>query len=375
MNRMVVSNLVHRPLRSLISIVAIAVEVTLILVIVSFALGMLNDAAARTRGIGADLMVQPPGSSIFTAVSGAPVSQKIAKVLREKVPHVTAAVPVITQVTTSGNLEVIYGIALPPFGDPDDSFENVSGPLHYLKGGPFSKPDDIIVDDIFASSKRLHLGDKVAVLNHDFHICGIVEHGKGARKFLPMSTLQDLIGGQGKASIFYVKLDDPRNADEAHRAVNAIPGMEQYVVRSMQEYMSLMTPEHVPGLSAFITVVIGVAVVIGFIVIFQAMYTAVMERTREIGILKSLGASKVYIIRLILRETILLAVVGIILGIIVSYTASMTIVHYVPTLQVRIERMWLLYAALIAVTGALLGALYPAFKAAQKDPIDALAYE
>jgi putative ABC transport system permease protein len=375
MNRMVVSNLVHRPLRSLISIVAIAVEVTLILVIVSFALGMLNDAAARTRGIGADLMVQPPGSSIFTAVSGAPVSQKIAKVLREKVPHVTAAVPVITQVTTSGNLEVIYGIALPPFGDPEDSFENVSGPLHYLKGGPFSKPDDIIVDDIFASSKRLHLGDKVAVLNHDFHICGIVEHGKGARKFLPMSTLQDLIGGQGKASIFYVKLDDPRNADEAHRAVNAIPGMEQYVVRSMQEYMSLMTPEHVPGLSAFITVVIGVAVVIGFIVIFQAMYTAVMERTREIGILKSLGASKVYIIRLILRETILLAVVGIILGIIVSYTASMTIVHYVPTLQVRIERMWLLYAALIAVTGALLGALYPAFKAAQKDPIDALAYE
>jgi putative ABC transport system permease protein len=375
MNRMVVSNLVHRPLRSLISIVAIAVEVTLILVIVSFALGMLNDAAARTRGIGADLMVQPPGSSIFTAVSGAPVSQKIAKVLREKVPHVTAAVPVITQVTTSGNLEVIYGIALPPFGDPEDSFENVSGPLHYLKGGPFSKPDDIIVDDIFASSKRLHLGDKVAVLNHDFHICGIVEHGKGARKFLPMSTLQDLIGGQGKASIFYVKLDDPRNADEAHRAVNAIPGMEQYVVRSMQEYMSLMTPEHVPGLSAFITVVIGVAVVIGFIVIFQAMYTAVMERTREIGILKSLGASKVYIIRLILRETILLAVVGIILGIIVSYTASMTIVHYVPTLQVRIERMWLLYASLIAVTGALLGALYPAFKAAQKDPIDALAYE
>src|SRR5438270_1936621 len=191
MNRMVVANLVHRPLRSLISVIAIAVEVTLILVIVSFALGMLKDAAARQKGIGADLMVQPPGSSNFTALSGAPVSQKIAQVIRQKVPHVTAAVPVITQVTTSGNLEVIYGIALPPFGDPEDSFENVSGPLHYLKGGPFSKPDDIIVDDIFASSKRLHLGDKVAVLNHDFHICGIVEHGKGARKFLPMSTLQD----------------------------------------------------------------------------------------------------------------------------------------------------------------------------------------
>src|SRR3954462_5496790 len=375
MNRMVVSNLVHRPLRSLISIVAVEVKVTLILVIVSFALGMLKDAAERTRGIGADLMVQPPGSSNFTAFSGAPVSQKVAKVLRERVPHITAAVPVITQVTTTGNLEVIYGMTLPPFGDPADSFENVSGPLHYLKGGPFEKSDDIIVDDIFASSKRLKVGDKVSVLAHDFRIVGIVEHGKGARKFIPMATLQDLIGAQGKASIFYVKLDDPRNADETHRAINSYAGLEQYVVRSMDEYMSLMTPEHIPGLSAFISVVIGVAVVIGFIVIFQAMYTAVMERTREIGILKSLGASKVYIVRLILRETILLAAVGIVAGIVVSYLASTTIVHYVPTLQVRIEKIWLLYATLIAFGGALLGALYPAFKAAQKDPIDALAYE
>jgi putative ABC transport system permease protein len=375
MNKMVVANLVHRPLRSLISIVAIAVEVTLILVIVSFALGMLKDAAARQKGIGADLMVQPPGSSNFTALSGAPVSQKIAQVIREKVPHVTAAVPVITQVTTSGNLEVIYGIALPPFGDPADSFENIGGPFHYMRGGPFEKADDIIVDDIFARSKHIKVGSTVDVLNHKFRVSGIVEHGKGARKFLPMSTLQELTGSQGKASIFYVKLDDPRYTDEAHRAINAIPGMEQYVVRSMQEYMSLMTPEHVPGLSAFISVVVGVAVVIGFIVIFQAMYTAVMERTREIGILKSLGASKVYIIRLILRETILLAVVGTVLGIMVSYAASMTIVRYQPTLQVRIEVIWIVYATLIAVTGALLGALYPAFKAAQKDPIDALAYE
>src|SRR3954468_22470491 len=246
MNKMVVSNLVHRPLRSLISIVAIAVEVTLILVIVSFALGMLKDAAARQKGIGADLMVQPPGSSTITAFSGAPVPQKIAGVLRTKIAHVTAAVPVTMQVTTGTSLEVIYGIALPPFGDPADSFENVTGPLHYLKGGPFEKPDDIIVDDVFASSKRLHVGDKVSVLNHDFRISGIVEHGKGARKFLPMATLQDLIGAQGKASIFYVKLDDPRNADDAHRAIAALPGMEQYVVRSMQEYMSLMTPEHIP---------------------------------------------------------------------------------------------------------------------------------
>ena len=115
---------------------------------------------------------------------------------------------------------------------------------------------------------------------------------------------------------------------------------------------------------------------IGFIVIFQSMYTAVMERTREIGILKSLGASKSYVVRVVLRETLLLAVAGIIVGFIFSIAGRAGIVHSFPTLRILpITVKWALYATLIAIGGAMLGAIYPAFKAAQKDPIDALAYE
>src|SRR2546430_5981925 len=98
--------------------------------------------------------------------------------------------------------------------------------------------------------------------------------------------------------------------------------MQTYVVRSMREYLSMMTPDNIPMLLTFIRIVIGISVTIGFIVIFQAMYAAVMERTREIGILKSLGASKLYIIDAILRETALLAVGGIVVGILVSLAAS-----------------------------------------------------
>jgi len=116
-------------------------------------------------------------------------------------------------------------------------------------------------------------------------------------------------------------------------------------------------------------------VVIGFIVIFQAMYTAVMERTREIGILKSLGASKLYIVNVILRETVLLAICGIILGIAVSLGARTVLAQKLPLLRVVVSGGWILRATGIAVGGAIVGALYPAFKAAQKDPIDALAYE
>ena len=145
---------------------------------------------------------------------------------------------------------------------------------------------------------------------------------QGARKFVPISTLQDLIGAIGKATIFYVKLDDPNNADAVVQAIKSIPGMEQYGVHSLKEYLTLMTSASIPGLTTVIDVVIGISMIIGFIVIFQAMYTAVMERTREIGILKSLGAGKLYIVNVVLRETLLIAIGGIILGILFSYGAK-----------------------------------------------------
>jgi putative ABC transport system permease protein len=367
MNKMIISNLVHRPVRSLISVIAIAVEVTLILLIVGLSLGMLNDAKNRTVGIGADLMVQPPGSSNLMGISGAPVPMKIADKLRQ-MPHVTVVSPVIWQLNTVGAMEVIYGIDL-------DSFEKLR-PFQFLSGGPFQSPDDVIVDDYFATSKNVKVGDKIKVLgDRDFRVSGIVLNGHGARKFLQMSTLQDLIGAEGKASVFFLKVDEPANIELAKKEISSIPGMSQWIVRSMAEYLSMMTASNLPGLSQFITVVISVAVTIGFIVIFQAMYTAVMERTREIGILKSMGASKVYIVNVILRETIVLAFGGIVLGIFLSMAARRGIHAKLPTLPIQIEPNWITYAVLIAIGGAILGALYPAFKAAQKDPIEALAYE
>jgi putative ABC transport system permease protein len=136
-----------------------------------------------------------------------------------------------------------------------------------------------------------------------------------------------------------------------------------------------MTPDNLPGFRPFILVVIGVSLVIGFLVIFQSMYTAVMERTREIGILKSLGASKFYVINVILRETVLLAITGIVAGIAFSMAARAGIQHRWPLVHLDQSGVWMLRATLVAILGATFGAIYPAYKAAQKDPIDALAYE
>jgi putative ABC transport system permease protein len=364
--KMIVSNLVHRPVRSLISIVAIALEVTLILLIVGLCVGMLNDSKGRQAGVGADVIVMPPGSSFIVGLTGAPMPIKIGDLLA-KLPHVVAVAPVVTNVSTSGTIEVINGIDL-------KAYESLGGPFRYLQGGPFQGPDDVLIDDILAKGKHIKVGDSLEILNHNFRVAGIVESGRGARKFLPMGAMQDLIGAQGKASIFYLKLDGPANADAVVDEIKQIPGMERYVATSMAYYLSMMTVNHLPGLSAFINVVIVISVTIGFIVIFQAMYTAVMERTREIGILKSLGASKFYIVNIILRETTTLALAGILVGILISLAARATIDHR-STLRVVITGYWVVKATIIAIVGAILGALYPALRAAQKDPIEALAYE
>jgi len=367
MNKMIVANLVHRPIRSLISIVAIALEVTLILLIVGLCYGIMNDTKNRNAGIGFDVIVQPPGSSFFQGITGAPVSVKVADVLR-RMPHVKVVSPIVWQIASSGGLEVIDGIDIA-------NFEALGGPFRYVKGGPFRGPDDALVDDFIARQKHVNVGDTMEILNHQFRVCGIVENGRGARKFVPIATLQDLIGATGKASVFYLKLDDPANTAAVVEAVKQQPGMENYNVRSMQDYLSMMTPSNLPGFRPFIGVVIGVSLVIGFLVIFQSMYTAVMERTREIGILKSLGASKYYIVNIILRETVLLALAGIVVGIAVSLAARVGVEQRWPLVHIDQSGPWMLRATVIALLGATCGAIYPAIKAAQKDPIDALAYE
>jgi putative ABC transport system permease protein len=367
MNKLVFNNLLHRPLRTAISVFAVAIEVVMILSIVAIMYGMLNDQKTRISGIGADMIVRPANASFMTGVSGAPAPIKVADVLR-KVPHIAVVAPVITNLSTAGSVETIWGI--------DFASYNALKPFVFVDGGPFQGPNDVIIDDYFARADKGHkVGDTTKILNHDFRICGIVEHGKGGRKFLPLDTLGSLMGSEGHATLFYLKSDNVANQELIRTELKSVPGMSDYQVQTMDEWLSLMTPEHLPAFTTALNTVISIAVIVGFLVIFQSMYTAVMERTREIGILKSLGASKGYIVGVVLRETLVLSVAGVILGILFSLALRAFMSYRNPTFSFQLTAEWMIRGALIAFAGALLGAVYPALKAAHKDPIDALAYE
>src|SRR5437879_12296145 len=110
MNRLIVANLVHRPIRSLISIVAIALEVSLILLIAGLAYGIMNDSKNRTAGIGADVIVQPPGSSFLAGISGAPVPARAADSLGQ-MPHAPVVRPVSWELPSPSAVEARAGSA------------------------------------------------------------------------------------------------------------------------------------------------------------------------------------------------------------------------------------------------------------------------
>ena len=349
-------------MRSACSAAAIGLQVFLILLIVGLTSGILGDWRARAEGVGADIIVQPPNSSIFFSFSSAVIPQsQVARI--EKLPGIDEVAPVVVVVDTT-TLGVIYGIDYARFNGLSQGFT-------FLSGGAFTGPDDVIADDLAAQARKLTVGANVSLMNRTFRVSGIVVHGKGARFFVRMETAQEIAGAAQRVSMIYVR--STGNTEALRAALNRLlPG---YRVRSMAEYMSLMTSSSLPELRPFLRSFIGLGVVISFLVVLLTMYTLVLERRREIGILKSLGSSRLEICWLIVAEALLLVVLGVAVGLVGTY-ATTTLLHRTsPTLQIAITPDWIVRSILVAIFGALAGAAYPALRAAQSDPIDALAYE
>jgi putative ABC transport system permease protein len=358
--RLVFENLKHRPVRTLLSVFAIGVEVTLILTLVGVSHGVLDDMKARSRGTGADIIIRPPDSSGFTFSLTMP--EKIVDFVRAK-PHVKIATG--TFVKYIGSFDSITGIHL-------DEFNAMSGGLKILEGQMFQGPDDIVVDEVFAKQHHVQPGSTVD-LGNEWHVSGIIDQGKLSRTFADITSLQKQFGGIDRVSTIYVKLDNPANTAAVKEALEK--DLSTYKVDSIEEFVSLFSTNSVPYIQAFTQVVIGIAVLIGFLVVCLSMYTAVLERTREIGILKALGASPGYIVGILLRETVVLALAGTVVGIVMTYGTRSLLGIFGPSFPQEIVPDWYPIVTGIALAGSIVGALYPGLRAARQDAIEALAYD
>ena len=310
--------------------------------------------------------MKPPEASLIS-FSTASMAGKMVDYFRD-LPHVVQVMGTVVVPTGTG-LNTVTGIDL-------DEFNKMSGGFKYLAGGPFHGSEDIIVDQYYARQEGLHVGSTAKVLNRPWRVCGIVEPGKLARIVLPLRRLQELSASTNKLTQIFVKLDNPDRTPQVIAALKQTKELDKYHIYSIAELTSLYSVNNVPGLRAFIGVIIALSIVVGFLVVFLSMYTAVLERTREIGILKALGASPAYVLNVIFRETTLLAIVGSATGILLTYGTRWAIMTFVPaSLSQKIVPDWWPIAGGIAIAGALMGAMYPAWKAARQDAIEALSYE
>jgi putative ABC transport system permease protein len=334
------------------------------LVIGGIVSGTLNEYLGRTVALGADFILQPPGSSVLYAFSDASLNEKLAGKLLQT-PGIVAVTPVLSKFSAS-QFGLIFGIDL-------KSYDQFPGRLQMLEGTPSLQDNEVVIDQIYAEARKVKLGAVINVLDHDFTVTGICRAGSIVRVFVPLETLQKLLGTSGKVTIMFAKAAPGVNVNKVYQELRR--QFPHYSLLRASDPNLLLAETPLPGLKEFRITVVLVSMLLSFMVILLAMYTTIFERTREIGILKSLGASRRFIVAMILKESVMICCLGALLGIIVSEIIRKVIITKIPTLQVAMSFDDLIKGMILGLVAGTLGALYPAYKAARMDPVRALSFE
>ncbi|MEP7038834.1 MAG: ABC transporter permease [Acidobacteriota bacterium] len=367
MENLVFSNMLHRPARTVVSILGIAVGVLLIVFTIGLANGSMRERATREGNVGAEIMFYPSGKPGMSGSESVRLPISMADAIG-KVEGVKSIVPIAQNSVSAGDSNtgsrLIDGVNF-------DNYAAVAG-LKIIEGRKFAEnSDEAIIDTGWQNQKSIKVGSTLKLYDRDFTIVGTYEPAASARVKISLPTMQKQLGGEGKATAFLVKVKDGFTPEQvAENIHNKFPDNHVVLAKNLPElYLS-----SVPALGVFLNVIIGVAAVISALVILLTMYTTVTERTRQIGIMKSLGMSNSKIAWIIAQEALLLSFLGIISGIVLTVIVRFVLTR-VTTLTVELSPLVLTLVFVIGLIGGALGALYPALRAARLDAVEALSYE
>ena len=363
MDSLVVSNIRQRPLRSAISILGVALGVALVMLFTGLAHGMSDDLQKRSSNVSAEIIFTRPGSQGINFAS-ANLSTTYVELLRN-IEGVESVTPVIRYFYSSGTFGIDQVEAV-----EWDSFSRMNN-IRIVSGHAPTSPDDVMIDE--AKAARNHpVGSTLKVFGDKLYkVAGVYAPESGARVKMTLPALQEALEATGKCTFIYIKVKNPsEQLAVAKRIDEAFPGNKIQLTREV--FASI--ENSIPGLTIFLRVLVVLAAIVSALVIMLAMHTTITERTREIGILKAMGASRFYIVSEIEREALLISFLGLLVGFALSFVAGFGI-HKATSLIFSFSPKWALTAAAIGLLGGALGAFYPAARAANLDPVNALAYE
>jgi putative ABC transport system permease protein len=365
MESLVTANVRQRPVRAIVSAAGVALGVCLVMLFTGLARGMSNDLQRRSQNLKAEI--------IFTRSSGmelmsnsASLSVKYVALLRE-IDGVAAAVPAIrylSQGSKGFGFEQVEGVDWNDFAAMNE--------MHLVAGRAPEGLHEVVVDETKARNNNLSVGSELNLFGkNSYTVTGIYSPEAGPRVKMSLAALQDALQTPDKCTWIYVKVRNPEQAVEVARRIDErLPGNKIQITRDIVTNIE----KNIPYLGVFLRVLVGLSAVVSMLVVMLAMYTTITERTKEIGILKALGASRAFIVGEIEKEAVLISVGGVVAGFAVSFLVGYLIQHAYGLLF-EYSWEWGLTAAVIGLLGGALGALYPAVRAANLDAVSALAYE
>src|SRR5882724_285782 len=365
MDNLVASNIRQRPIRTLVSVAGVALGVCLIMLFTGLARGMSNDLQRRASNVRAEIIFMRPGAIQLTASTANLSTQYVERL--KAIEGVDDALPIIRhffQGSKGFGFEQIDGVEWDNYARMND--------IHVVIGRAPQDVNDILIDETKARNNHLAVSDTLKPFGEkEYRITGIYSPESGARVKMTLPALQDALEAKGKCTFIFVKLKNPDQLVEVAKRIDAaLPGNNIQPTREV--FTSI--EKSIPYLGVFLRVLVGLAAVVSALVVMLAMYTTITERTREIGILKAMGASRGYIVGIIEKEAILISFIGLAAGFVLSLAIGF-LIHRFYGLVFEYSWVWSLTAAVIGLGGGVLGALYPALRASNLDAVSALAYE
>lgn len=359
MDNLVLSNLFYRKTRTFTTAAGVALGVVLVVLTVGLVHGFLNEQGRRNSAVTAEIIFRDASSGILSVSPTLAIKQETLQQIRG-IEGVSDVVPV-GQYQKTGR--VIDGIEY-------ESYTKVSG-MRVVEGRPIQSGDEAMIDRVSQRDRKVKVGDNIEILDRPFRVVGIYEPESLGRIKIPLSTLQNYLNRPNLCSLLLVKVTDPARQGEIAQKIKELSPKDD--IRLTRD-LPILYARGTPAMQTFLKVVIGLSIIISSLVILLAMYTTVTERTRQIGVLKSLGASKAWIAGEIEKEAFFISLIGVLAGFALSVIGRY-VINRLSTVTIELEAIWFLYTLILGILSGLIGALYPALRAANQDPVKALSYE